>query len=820
MSLAPSKADLMKAATNEKRIEAARKAVQAFEQQIRNQWEPLAQVMTKNRRLTVHAHPSSSFTDGRKIMLRVPLELGGDTEHTKHLCGERDDDGAMLCPACYVLDDVVATVAHEVAHVVEGSFTSVDAKTIEKMFDVLLAPRIEAVDPSKVAPVKATVMTSKTAMEVASKCDAWLPMVLNALEDVFVNERMYEARPGFKPSIVGTTIRVIEKGFLQLDGSVREWKDAPKDARAIMVAYAMAAGIDKVIPSLGDDLKEVVHDMDLRRTVGEIHGHATAQERLELSLRTLEILRGHGLCVDDRSLVFTPVKVAPGTPGASEEEGEGEGEEGDDTDSTGSGGDEHDDDAKPSKGSGKASSDEDDEDDEDGDDEGAGKAGESDDDEDDASDDDSDDEGDSGSGSDDDEADDDDDASSSGKGGEDDDEDSDDDAASDDDEDSDDDDAFEGEDDDDDDFSDEDDDDEDFSHDGTDAADKDLGDDSEGDDDSNEGGSSLSHGDDKDVEMEREEAERALKAFMGHAEDEDRPEPSFEEKVETELTKLLMEQQGMFEDLSFNVRNVGLTDLDVFDGRTMDRERAKAPTESDIASVLNELRIIFSGNLHMGVSRNLKQGPRLDTAHLYRLKTGDPRLFAKRSIPKKRSWAVTIGLDCSGSTGYDVSSVIKNGGYAMAELLTRLGIPFSVYGHSGSYSGGYGGPMTLDMFHVKRFEEQWDQAAKDRCLGLHGVMANLDGHTLEFYRRDIEARRETDKLIMYFTDGQMPMENYDEELAFLQRNIVRCQQKGINLVGVGVGTDSPKAHGLDTIRYDNIRQLPNLIRELGKRLTA
>lgn len=816
MSLAPSKADLMGAASDEKRVAAARKAVEVFSQQIRNQWEPLAQVMTKNRRLTVHAHPSSSFTDGRKIMLRVPLELGGDTEHTKHLCGERDDDGAMLCPACYVLDDVVATVAHEVAHVVEGSFTSVDAKTIEKMFDVLLKPRIEAVDPSKVAPVKATVMLSKTAMEVASKVDAWLPMVLNALEDVFVNERMYEARPGFKPSIVGTTIRTIEKGFLQLDGSVREWKDAPKDARAIMVAYAMAAGIDKVIPSLGDDLKEVVYDLELRRTVGEIHGHASAQERLELALRTLEILREHGLCVDDRSLVFTPVKVAPGTPGASDDDGEGEADAEGDEAGAGTSDDDSDDAPKAGKGSSKASDSDPDKDEDEEAEGGSGKGDEGDDEADEESEDD-----DEGAGkaseSDDDEDDDEADGSSSGKGDEDDDDEDADDAAASGDDDEDDD---EGEDDGDD-FSDEDDD-GDWTHDGSDASDKDLNDnDDEGDDtDDNDGGSSLSHGGDKDVEMEREEAERALKAFMGHADDEDTPEPTFEEKVDTELTNLLMEQQDLFDDLSFNVRKVGLVDLDGFDGRSLAREREKAPTESDIAAVLNELRIIFSGNLHMGVARNLKQGPRLDTAHLYRLKTGDPRLFAKRSIPKKRSWAVTIGLDCSGSTGYDVSSIIKNGGYAMAELLTRLGIPFSVYGHSGSYTAGYGSGLQLDMFHVKRFDEPWDAAAKDRCLKLHGCMANLDGHTLEFYRRDIEARRETDKLIMYFTDGEMPMENYNEELQFLKKNIVRCQQKGIHLVGVGVGTDSPKGHGLDTIRYDNIRQLPNLIRELGKRLTA
>jgi cobalamin biosynthesis protein CobT len=223
----------------------------------------------------------------------------------------------------------------------------------------------------------------------------------------------------------------------------------------------------------------------------------------------------------------------------------------------------------------------------------------------------------------------------------------------------------------------------------------------------------------------------------------------------------------------------------------------------------------------MGVKRNLTSGPRLDTAHLTRVPLGDGRIFAKRSIPAKRDWAVTIGLDCSGSTGYNTSSVIKNGGYAMAELLSSLGIPFSMYGHTGRYTGDYGSHgrrLTLELFHVKKFEEPWDNAAKQRCLQLRGSQANLDGHSLEFYRRDLQSRRSTDKLIMYFTDGEMPAENYDEELRLLQKNIKVCSARNIKLVGVGVGTEAPRKHGLDTIRYDSIKDLPKLITELGKRL--
>lgn len=822
MSFTVTNSDLQDAAS-EKRVAQIKKAFEVFGHLIRTQFEPLAQILTRKPRLKVEPHHSSSFTDGKRIALRVPLELGGDTEHTKHLCEVRDEDGAMYCPACYVLDDAIATVAHEVAHIVHDSFTEVDRKTIQKIFDGTLRPRIEAVDPSKVASAEAAVLTSKNAMEIASRCDAWLPMVTNALEDVFVNESMYASRPGFRDPIRGTTIRHLMKGHVKIDGTRAEWKDSPKDARAIMVAYAIAADIEKVLPSLGNDLDDVINDQALRDTVTKIHSKVTAQDRLELALETLDILRGHGLCVDDRSLIFQPVKIPgmPPPPPSDDDTEKDDGQDGEPGEEAGDSpdADEDDDDAKASGKPSPSKKNDDDEGDEpkNDDDDQAGTSG--DDDESEGSEDDGDDDQ-GASADDDDDSDEEDDAPASDGSGDDDDLEEDDgdddqdgkdngsDADDDDDLDSDDDNPF-------------DDDDDDYDHDGSESDhNQDMPDERDQDDeDSDQSGADAAKGAAADVELQREEAEKALKAFMGHGDEDEDIEPTFEDEVDRELTKLLLEQKDMFDDPSFNVREVGLTNYTGIDPNKMGHERNKAPKDGDISPVLNQLRIAFSNNRKVGMQRSLKAGPKLDGAHLYRTVLDDPRVFARRNVPKKQSWAVTIGMDMSGSTGYDVSSVIKNAGYAMAELLRRLGIPFSMYGHSGSYIR-QGGSYTfgLDMFHVKNFDEQWNEDAKDRCLALAGADANLDGHSLEFYRRSIEGRRETSKLIIYYTDGQMPAANYDEELTLLQKNIVVCQRKGIHLLGVGVGTDSPKAHGLDTVRYDSIRDLPNLITELGKRL--
>lgn len=827
--------EVRSAASDDKRVAQIKKAFEVFTDLIRTQFEPLAQVLTRKSATKVVPHPSSSFTDGKKISLRVPLELGRDTEHTKHLCGVRDEDGAMYCPACYVLDDAVATVAHEISHIVYDSFTEIDSATIEAIFEGTLKPRIEAVDPTKVASVRYGILLSKTAMEVASKCDAWLPMVTNALEDVFVNESMYASRPGFRDPIRGTTIRTIMKGFLQLDGTVNEWKDSPKDARAIMVAYAIAADIEKVIPSISEGLEEVIADEKLRDAVTKIHSKVTAQQRLELALQTLEILRSHGLCIDNRSIVFAPPTFSKDAPPSDDGEA-GESDDGEPGEEAGDmPGAEDDPLAEKEKGKGGASKEDDEEAGDEPTTEDDDQAGTSSPDDADEDADDDDDEAPSEGSGDDDTDEEADDAAGSDEGDDDTDDKDDDtdssDAEGNDDTDADDKADDEGDDDDkgdardDDDTEDADFNDDDYSHDGSEPEpghDEDMPDerDQDADDNPEEAGADSAKGSAKDVSMDdsdvdMEEVEKALKAFMGHGDDED--EPEFEEQVDRELAKLLLDQADLFDDPSFNVRSVKLTKYTGIRPENLDAERQKAPKDGEINPVLNELRVAFTANAKVGMQRNMKSGPKLDGAHLYRVALDDPRLFARRSVPKKRSWAVTIGMDMSGSTGYGISSVIKNGGYAMAELLTRLGIPFSMYGHSGNYTTD-GRSLRLDMFHVKTFDDQWNAASKDRCLSLTSAHANLDGHTLEFYRRSIQERRETDKLIIYFTDGAMPAENYDEELTFLQRNIVKCQRQKIRLLGVGVGTDSPKRHGLDTVRYDSIKDLPNLIKELGKRL--
>lgn len=237
---------------------------------------------------------------------------------------------------------------------------------------------------------------------------------------------------------------------------------------------------------------------------------------------------------------------------------------------------------------------------------------------------------------------------------------------------------------------------------------------------------------------------------------------------------------------------------------------------------LKEMRITFAVNRRSGHERDLRRGRGVDAAVLgRRVPVEDGRLFTKKLIPKKRDYFVLVGLDHSGSTAGEMLTperkytpilpVIHKTGLAVGDLLSLAGIRFSMYGHTGS-------DTRLRLAPFKEPNQPWNEEARARVWGAEPQYANLDGHTLEIYRKLCQAQTATNKLILYFTDGAMPAENYKEELEILQREIRNAPKNGVTILGVGIGNDEPKDHGLDTVRINGVEDIPKLIRELKSRL--
>jgi cobalamin biosynthesis protein CobT len=240
--------------------------------------------------------------------------------------------------------------------------------------------------------------------------------------------------------------------------------------------------------------------------------------------------------------------------------------------------------------------------------------------------------------------------------------------------------------------------------------------------------------------------------------------------------------------------------------------------EAVIGSSLLHARLAFAANRRSASQHNLKSG-KVDRRVLgKRAPHGDERLFYKKQIPKKRDYFVLIGFDISGSTLGDRIRIMKKCVMAEAEVLHRLGVSFAIYAHSGKDDPN--GTVGLDIYEIKADGEPWNDTTRTRLTEIGPDSSNLDGHTLEYYRKVLDGRRETDRILQYYTDGAMPAENYTEELEVMQRNIEICKHRGYHLMAVGVTTDSPAAHGFDTVRVNSVEDVSKVVQHLGRRLQS
>lgn len=247
------------------------------------------------------------------------------------------------------------------------------------------------------------------------------------------------------------------------------------------------------------------------------------------------------------------------------------------------------------------------------------------------------------------------------------------------------------------------------------------------------------------------------------------------------------------------------------------------PDETVLGPSLLRMRVAFADNRRSKIDRDRKSG-RVDARVLGRRawKGDDERLFGKKTIAKKKDYFVIIAIDISSSTTGRNLVLAKRAAYAQAELCNRLGIKFAIYAHSAQIHNqkDWSSGIDVEMLLVKTADEPWNKDAQKRFEEIPPVAANLDGHALEYFRKVADSRPESQVVILYYSDGKMPAENHDEELVILKREIKKCKHNGHVLVGVGIRTDSPREHGLDTVEVNEDADIVKVVRHLETRLLA
>lgn len=841
-----------------------------------------AQAVTKNPGIKVALHAGPPCTDGKTIFLRPPIKLGEMLDHVKSICGDRDDDGILICPACNTQESVQTTIRHEIAHIVGDSFASLSEFEQKELVVQTLNEWGAADGTTRAGKIKRAIerMNPQTFVEAATIVSPFMHPLVNAMEDARVNKMMFEARPGTYKMFRAQTTQVLQEGNERPDGTHAAWGELPPNVQAIIGVYAAASGV----PTDGffsPDVEALMNDPKFKRLIAKVQDAKSVREIYRAGFPVLELLREHGFCKMPDDLEDDPPPPPPMPPGpamdevppppanASDEqqqesepqdgEGGGDGEPQDDDESK----DDSSDGSADADGADDAEGDDDADDDADagsgddddlsGDDDATG--GDADDDAEDAADD-ADDDGAPGNGDgadgdgeeDDDDAEGDDgsgDAEGTGGGG------GDDDAEDDDEGDDADGTGSSGTGDGDDDFDDDEWDDDDDAEgdasggDGSGSGSGDYEDEDEDWDADDLGGDQSGLGGVPDFDAEQQgtpdDVEEAMRQFGGHEDfgtardeggwgnstpDEHRASRTGEQEeieraiAQNEIDRAIA-QADFFDEPSRNIWTINVWEDDG-DPQAPGWSEANhgwrlkdiaPPPESMMAPALQQMRLTFQENKKSGMQRNMKSG-RINTKVLGRranAEIADPRLFQKKRVPEERDYFVVVAVDVSGSTQGWRIDFLKEAVLAQGDLLHRAGVPFAVYMHSGT--GAF-----VDIHVVKSDKQKWDADAKERLRKIYSFGTNVDGHALEFFRKVAERQSATDRIILYFTDGAMPAANPDEELVVLQREIGVCKRLGIHLVGVGVCTDSPRQHGLDTIEINGTEDLPELIRGLRDRL--
>jgi hypothetical protein len=774
-------------------FERATRALEHF-YRIRPNLEALVRVFTQNKDAVVLPTGGASATDGKAVWVRVNIEWGDRYRHDPEKCDKRDARDQLLCSACLRDEGILVPLFHEIAHIIYDSFEKMsDADKQDAIEQTLAEAERFGIKGKRLDGIRSAMSKRlpESYVEAAARISPYLHPILNSLEDARVNALTMEARRGMRVMFGARAVRIFEQGIEEADGSIRFWRDAPLNAQAIIGLFCEASGYDWA-GWFEDAVEEALNDDRLKQLVSNSVSSGSAAGVYRYGFPILERLRELGFCrVPDEPDDDEEEEVDEGD---ASQGGSGEGSppsfafETDDAD---------DPDAKEQEPQQSGS--------ESGDGQGDGTA----------DDDDTDDGADGADGADStsqDDADEPNEADGTGDTGDDAEDDTDDRGASDgaDDEDADADEESEG---------------------GSDTEEDegdDAGDESGG---SNEGSSQV--GGDTTPEPQPEmgtpdEVIRFIKTFGEHEDededdhDEDEPEEDVDEEIERAIV-----QHRDFDEPSLHVHETRVLD----EGKSLPYRPILYRNEFDVVPLgepviqrsLGKLRKAFSENRKSSERRNLKSG-RLDAKVLgRRIPTGDDRLYKKRKRPGKRDYFVVIGVDVSGSTvqGRRLSN-IKSAAFAQAELLSRVGVDFEIWAHTADQmrEDAPGGDrwMLTDVYRIKSVNERWNSETKERLSKLQPSGYNLDGHTFEFYRKRLDKSRATDRLLMYYTDGDMPYANFKEELRILQRELRICKRRGYEVVGVGFQTDSPKAHGLDTVRIDGIQDVPKVVDELYRRL--
>lgn len=250
-------------------------------------------------------------------------------------------------------------------------------------------------------------------------------------------------------------------------------------------------------------------------------------------------------------------------------------------------------------------------------------------------------------------------------------------------------------------------------------------------------------------------------------------------------------------------------------------------TASMTGTIQKNLERAFAARKLSHVTPGRRSG-KLRASALYRLASGDVRVFEKREPALVTHAAVSLLIDCSGSMAGAPMRLAAVSAYALSTVLARLGVPFEVAGFTTLKIASAPldwerwsrfEPLYMPLF--KRFEDRWDAPARERLASLltfpvSRMRNNVDGECVERAAARLALRPEGRRILIVLSDGEPAAEGWlaDQE-AHLAAVTASLPRRGIDAIGLGIMSEAVERFYPKHVVIHRLEDLPGtVVREL------
>lgn len=206
----------------------------------------------------------------------------------------------------------------------------------------------------------------------------------------------------------------------------------------------------------------------------------------------------------------------------------------------------------------------------------------------------------------------------------------------------------------------------------------------------------------------------------------------------------------------------------------------------------------------------------------------NPRVFYKKDHESKEIDAVfTLLVDCSASM-YDKMEETKHGITLFHEVLKQLHIPHSIVGfwEEANFGKDKDQPNYFHMIHS--YDDSLYENSGPKIMQLEPEEDNRDGFSIRVITEKLQERREKNKFLLVFSDGEPAAADYEDNgIVDTHEAVLEARKRGIDVIGMFLSNDDIKEseetmmdsiYGRQHVMVPQIAELPDQFAPLLKKL--